>query len=404
MDAHDSLRLLRARAVLSDPDRYQAGGGVLIRGGTVLASGPIAALRRRAPGVVERDLGDTLITPGLVNAHAHLELGALAASTRGALQFERWVEALVGARRAADPSALLSERDAGARRLLETGTTTVGDIDSLGLAPLSFGPRRVVQRELLDARDPGRREAALGQFAAPPTLGALEHEGVSPHAPFSVSHALLEAIAPRVERERIPVAMHWAETPEEVAWCDGAEAWFDRYFPREPHLHGLDALEHAGLLGARTALIHGNHPRPDEPRRVAEAGATVVHCPGCHTWFERGPFPLREYVEAGCHLALGTDSLASNDDLDLRRELTLAVGRGAWTPRQAWTAATLGGARAVGLEGRVGRLESGFWADLSVFEDPPETLAGILEWLVESRPNLHSVWVAGQPAVGSEPV
>ena len=96
----------------------------------------------------------------------------------------------------------------------------------------------------------------------------------------------------------------------------------------------IRALERAGLLGSRTALIHANWPGPGEVERVAAAGAMVVHCPGSHAFFDRAPFPLDRYRAAGIPVALGTDSAASNAALDMRREMRLLRNSRRIEPRE----------------------------------------------------------------------
>lgn len=393
--------LWRARLTVPEPGVVHDGGGVLTVDGRVeRVLADAAALGRASVGVRVVDLGDVALAPGLVDAHAHLELGALAGRLPRGGAFDAWVGALLAARADCTPDELAAGYRAGARALLASGTTLVGDVDGLATWPAlggREGPRRRVYRELLDARDAQRRAAALRTVAEPLPADGWLHEGLSPHAPFSVGDALLGEVARLAAARGAAVAMHWAETPEEVAWLDGAPAWFDRWFPREPGMRGLDALERHGLLGPRTALIHGNHPLPGEPARIAAAGATVVHCPGSHAWFARAPFDWSAFAAAGVELALGTDSAASNDALDMRRELALVRrAQPALDPRAVWRAATVGGARALALGDRAGRLAPGAWADLVAFELPADRPGDVFDWLTAAEPAVAGVWLAGR--------
>ncbi|QDU68771.1 amidohydrolase family protein [Engelhardtia mirabilis] len=401
--AKDDRRLFRARWILPRSGVVHVDGAVQVAGGVVEEVLPDhgAVGRAGAAGIEIVDLGDVALTPGLVNAHAHLELGALAGRLPRARPFEEWVGALLALRAAADAGELESGLARDGRALLESGTTAVGDIDSLGLAatagPTAM-PRRRVYRELLDGRDAARRAAIVAALSVP--LAETDHllEGLSPHAPFSISDELLAAVASTARVRGLPVAMHWAETPEEVAWLDGGEGWFGRFFPPAAGMAGIDALERHGLLGPATTLIHGNHPRADEPRRIASAGATVVHCPGSHAYFERGPFPLQRYLDVGVPIALGTDSSASNDRLDMRRELALLRTEfPGLDPIRAWSAATEVGARGLGLQGRAGCLAPGAWADLVAFELPEPLPADSWDWLTAAAPAVRGTWIGGRP-------
>jgi cytosine/adenosine deaminase-related metal-dependent hydrolase len=406
-EVSDGTLALRARVLVCSADTWHEDAVLALRGGRIVGLGrgrAGARLWAAAQDVV--DLGESLVAPGWVNAHAHLELTGLAACARPGLSFEHWVGDLLAARRATPPAALARAASAGAMRLLRTGTTTVGDIDSLDLprtVPWNPRLRRVVYREVLDGADPVRRAGQVARIAAGFAGDELVHEGLSPHAPFSVSDELLAAVAPRIRALGLPVAMHWAETAEEVAWLAGQPAWFDRFFPRPEDGHGLALLERHGLLGSRTALIHGNHPRPGEPERIARAGATVVHCPRSHAYFQRPPFPASTYRRAQVSLALGTDSLASNSDLDLRAELTHWLqSEPGLDPRSAFDAATRGGARALGLEGQVGVLASEAWADFAVYDCAGTPPRDPWSFLCQPGPAPREVWVGGRLALGGK--
>jgi cytosine/adenosine deaminase-related metal-dependent hydrolase len=148
--------------------------------------------------------------------------------------------------------------------------------------------------------------------------------------------------------------------------------------------------------------VHANHASSDELERTARAGATIVHCPGTHAFFARGGPPLQSFDRAGCTVALGTDSLASNEDLDLFRELALLRASAPWLdPARAWAMATVNGARAVGLAGSVGELVPGARADLLALEpvsgggQAPE-LESTLEALTSGSCRPGTVVVAGR--------
>jgi cytosine/adenosine deaminase-related metal-dependent hydrolase len=165
-----------------------------------------------------------------------------------------------------------------------------------------------------------------------------------------------------------------------------------------PRRAGLELLEAAGLLTRRTALVHGNCPRAGEPGLLARRSVTLVHCPGTHAFFRRPPFPLERYRAARVSLALGTDSLASNEALDLRREMALARAsfRGL-DPAEIFAMATEGGARAL-AQPCLGHLRPGAAADLAAWRLEGVTLAAALDELTTARPPVARVFVAGREA------
>ncbi|MDP6539495.1 MAG: amidohydrolase family protein [Planctomycetota bacterium] len=391
--------VVTARALLCAPDRWLAGGGLVLEDGWVRAvlESPRAVA---AAGVRACDLGDVLLTPGLVNAHAHLELGSLAGEVSPAEGFVSWVEGLIEAKAGAGVRAFERAATEGAAHLMAGGTTCVGDVDSTGASRSALGaggPRARIYREVLDAGDERRTPVALERLRGMPGEDdALRSWGLAPHAPYTVSPALFAACGELGRQRGLATTIHWAETVEEGDWLERGEGDFGRLLRHSPGVSGLDAIEAAGLLGPATSLVHANHARPSERERIARAGAVVVHCPGTHAFFERAPFGFAAWREAGVELALGTDSLASNDVLDLGAEMARARTTGNLDPEVVWTMATLGGARAVGLAGAVGTLAEGARADLVAWPWCGDGAREALDALTSHALCPRAVWVGGR--------
>lgn len=401
--ANPPVVLYTARWLLAAPDQLYSAGGLLVRAGHVaqVASGP-AALRRLATASGEHpvDLGEGLLVPGMVDAHAHLELGGLAGRLSPDAGFGAWVARVVELRAAAGPGELAQAVHEGADRLLDTGTTAVGDIDSSGAAAgvlRAHALRTVLYREVLDGGDPARTAGAARAVEDPLEEDEGFSAGLSPHAPFTVSPRLLSRLGEIAAARALPLTVHWSETQEELQWLARGDGPLAGLLGVPPGGTGLELLDAAGLLGPRTSLVHGNHPRGREPERLAAAGVTLVHCPGTHAYFRREPFPIELYTAAGVRLALGTDSLASNTDLDLRREMALLrAEHPRLEPAAVWSMATEGGARALGLGNSLGRLEAGRRADFCLVQADGPDLASLLEALTAGLPPVLGVWIAGE--------
>lgn len=400
-DQGRATQVLWAPGVLVDRDCLHLGGaGLVLQGGCVQECVPgLSAARRRARhwGVELRDLGRGLLTPGLVNAHSHLELHDLAGEVSAKGGFGAWVASLMALRAAREPEELARGVQLGAQRLAETGTTALGDIDSLGLSRAALGAsglRVVHYLEALDAGDPARTAGVLqGLQAAHPESGLL-HGGLAPHAPYTVSPELWRGLGELASRTGLAVTVHWAETAAEVDWLAGRGGPLAGLLGTPPGPTGLELIEAAGLLGPKTSLVHGNLPAPGELARLAAAGCVLVHCPGTHAFFEREPFPLEHYLDAGVCLALGTDSSASNTDLDMRAEMrALRAAHPGIDPGVVWQMATLGSARALGLE--VGSLEPGQGADMAWFDVEGVGAQEVLETLTGELPAVLGSWVSG---------
>lgn len=374
------------------------------------------------------DLGHAALMPGLVNAHSHLELTAMRGMLEG-LAFRDWLVTLTVVRRELlDADALLDSARVGVQEALRNGITTCADTSDSG-APLeamrdagirgigyieTFGPSPAQAGEsiaLLRARVASYR--ALDS--------SLVHTGVSPHAPYTVSRALFAEVARYARDEQLPVAVHVAESQAESAFvregvgpfADGQRARGIAVAPlsRSP----VDLLAETGVLGTRPLLIHAVQTDDADLQLIADSGATVVHCPISNAKLGHGIAPLQRMLRAGIHVGLGTDSVASNDRMDLlgeARQASLLAALIAGVPdalsaSDALRLATHGGALALGLGDRIGTLEVGKDADLAAFpldgpdmgpvHDPAVTLVHVIAGVVPAS----LVTVAGRELVCS---
>jgi cytosine/adenosine deaminase-related metal-dependent hydrolase len=400
--------LIRAQWILDDERGPVADGVVRVERGRIVQVVTGAAPIRRlvnALGEKPSDLGAGVLCPGLVNAHAHLELTALGGRLSGEGPFAAWVGHLLRERAGCTDSDLARGVQSGAQELLDGGTTAVGEITSLAISPpwAERSPMAVrLYHECLDAGDGARTRGALDGAREQVAATGLP-PAISPHAPFSVSPELLAGLGELAKTGSLPITIHWAESHEEQEYLLHGEGSLGEHLGPSPRRSGLDLIDEAGLLGSRTSLVHGNHPVAGEPERLAAAGASLVHCPGTHRFFGRDAFPLERYRRAGVNLALGTDSLASNTALDMRREMALLrKAQPGLTPAEVWSMATSGGARALDLAGEVGCLAPGARADLVLFQVESGEPEAILDELTAACPPVTTLYLAdriqeGQP-------
>jgi len=362
-----------------------------IRDGVVAVDGADIAYVGDAAGAPpgeERDLGNALLLPGLVNAHTHLELTAMRGLLEG-LPFQRWVAELTSARRAVLDSAALSlSARAGIAEGLRAGITTYADTCSSGVALKAMrdaGVRGVMYLEVFGP-DPAQGEESLaGLRAQLAELRAFETPrvrlGVSPHAPYSVSPALFAKVGALAQAESLPVAIHVAESEAESDFVhDGAGAFAESYRGRGIAVvpRGVSPIAHlagTGVLGARPLLIHCVRVDAADIATIAGTHCSVAHCPASNAKLGHGIAPLDEMLAAGITVGLGSDSIASNNRMDMLEEARIAalmqrsrLRRHDAIPAQlALELATIRGARALGIDDRVGSLERGKAADLAAF-------------------------------------
>lgn len=364
---------------------------VAIRDGTVVEhEGLIAYVgpRAGAPSGDDVDLGDAVLCPGLVNTHTHLELTVMRGFLEN-LQFQEWILRLTTAKRSVlDRQDLLDSARLGIVEGLRAGVTTFADTCDSGVAfeaMLELGVRGIMYQEVFGP-DPAQCAESMRELqsridAVRPRVTPLVGVGVSPHAPYTVSDELFSTVAGYAAREGLGIAVHIAESAvegllverAEGPFADGLRARGIEVAPRAGSPIAL--LDAAGLLSEGTLLIHAVRASPDDVRLVATRKAAVAHCPTSNAKLGHGIAPVLDYLEAGVTVGLGSDSVGSNNRMDMLGEAHLAALLQSAAVRRpdalpAGTAlelATLGGARALGLDAKVGSLEVGKCADLAAF-------------------------------------
>jgi len=366
-------------------------GTVVTHDGVITYVGP----RAGAPQGEDYDLGEAILLPGLVNTHTHLELTAM----RGFLencQFAEWIDKLRQSRNdVLDGEMLLDSARYGIVEGLEAGITTFAAPSFSGVvmqAMLELGVRGIMYQEVFGP-DPSQADISMRELEerveklqlAQTQLVSL---GVSPHAPYTVSDPLYKAAAQFAHARRLPLAMHIAESePEQQIVVSGtgdfADRWRRRGIPVAKRARSPVALlEELGALERGALLIHCVRVDDADIEIMARRRCAVAHCPASNAKFGHGIAPLLPLIAAGIRVGMGSDSVASNNRMDILDEARLAVliHRAATRKHDAFGAhhalelATIGGARALGMESRVGSLEVGKDADLAAFRiDIPRT-------------------------------
>ena len=377
-----------------------------------LDRGRIVALGRPNDGGAGAvDLGRAAILPGLVNAHTHLELSYLRGKVPRAGRFIDWVRQLIARRRDIpdphDPRILQGVREA-LREMRAAGTSLVGDVsNTLVTVPLlaQAGMPAVVFYELLKFDDPepaGRVQHARQQLDVLPRNTDV-HATIAAHAPYSVAPLLFRAIRGDLDRHPFDVStVHLAESSEEVRllksgdgpWRDLLEelgAWTSAWKP--PGSSPVAYLADAGFLDARVLVVHAVQCDARDLGRLAALECTIVTCPRSNQYVGAGAPPIDAFYRAGCRVAFGTDSLASAEDLNVfgelaeARRLATSVAAG-----QLLESATLGGARALRLDGEFGSIEPGKRAAL-VAVSLPAAIGDVEEYLVSGIEPSRMRWL-----------
>jgi len=345
------------------------------------------------------DWGKALIMPGLVNSHTHLELSLLAGCIRETTSFVEWLSQVIQERRAWTPEHYADSIRAGAARALRSGTTLVADISASGLSRQALQPERIRKAVFEEAVGLAPEQAAESVAAVERRLQGAEPDplitlGVSPHAPYSVSPKLYRELAALARRRGILMTTHVAETREELEFLESGTGPFtgflsslgalpDGWVP--PKLDPVPYLEVLGVLEQSPLLAHCNYLDSHSVAIIQRTRSSVAFCPRSHAYFGHENHPVRQCLDLGINVALGTDSLASNDSLSMIDEMRfLYRTRRDLKCEEIFRMATLNGATALNLGRVLGRLRRGYWADMTVLKLPEEVsgrnfLAHILE-------------------------
>jgi cytosine/adenosine deaminase-related metal-dependent hydrolase len=374
--------ILRARIVMPVCRPPIENGAVVVDGNRIVAVG---AWPEMAGQFAESpiDLGASILLPGLVNAHCHLDYTDMT-GLPAPRQFPDWIKSLLVLKAGASYTEYANAWLNGAAMLARTGTTSVADIEAVPelLPEVWFStPLRVASfLEMTGVRSQRSPEEILGEAAA--KIESLEPQrglaGLSPHALYSTSAALLEKSARLAREKKWRVTTHVAESEEEF------EMYFRRRGPMFDWLERqrdmsdcggvtpLAQVERCGLLGENFLAVHANYLLASDVEALARSGSSVVHCPRSHAYFQHQRFQYEELAAAGVNVCLGTDSLASvassprhKPELNLLAEMRqFASGHPGVAPALIVEMATRNGARALGWQGRVGELTAGSLADM----------------------------------------
>ncbi|MCC5875597.1 MAG: amidohydrolase family protein [Candidatus Sumerlaeia bacterium] len=274
------------------------------------------------------------------NAHCHLELSALGGRIPRGLSFPHWLESLVRTKRETTQDEIQEGIKRAINRMVDTGTSALADINS---ADIASGPLRTavgdgilqvhLYHEILKFEEDKANEAVSEAMAKQhrDSQGVDMVEGLSPHSPYTTTGTLLRSAAKVATERHQWLCIHAAEIPEEREMLlHGRGALRDFLSPfldpnwKPPGMGPIQWLDACGCLGPRTLLVHCNDINEEDVNLIRDRGASVVVCPGSHIWFGRDAFPLARLIAEGIPVYLGTDSLASNDDLDMGREIQLA--------------------------------------------------------------------------------
>lgn len=393
-----------------------ANGRVTVGEGRILR---VAADPRRVVALGGAAL--TVLTPGFINTHAHLEFSGFAPVPPTGSMAD-WLADVVAQTRSHEAMALspLDRARLGVAEAMRFGTTCVADISATGASLTALQEAGLRGVALLECFHPGhavdetRLQAIVARFRELQNLAVSDGRvavGLSPHSPFNVSPAAWRWLLAKLGDHPVLLQTHLAESLDELHWLAGkdahqAEAGIDELHrkllghtirPEPLGLSPVGYLAHHGLFTAGLSVAHGIQVTAEEQALLASLGVGLAHCPRSNL-FLHGRTADLSTAPTDWAIGLGTDSHLSTSDLDLRAEALAACEVHGWSAGRALAALTVGGAEVLGLANQVGQLTAGFSADMVLWsvpvggEDGPE---GVLAVLLREG-EVRQAWVAGQ--------
>ena len=382
---------------------------VAVRAGRIVALLPATDARARYPDAQHVELNGHALIPGLVNLHTHAAM-SLMRGLADDLPLMEWLTRHIWPAEAQHVSSgfVADGTLLACAEMLRGGVTCFNDMyffpEEAGRAALAAGMRAAlgiicIEFPTVYASDP--QDYLHKGFAM---RDALKHESLlsfcmAPHAPYTVSDASFERIVTYAEELQLPIHVHLHETRDEI---NASQAKFG--------VRPLARMQRLGVVGPGLLAVHAAHLDPAEIELLRAAGSHVAHCPSSNLKLASGVAPLTALRAAGVNVGLGTDGAASNNRLDLFEEMRTAAlvakgvsGNPTVIPAEDVLAmATLGAARALGLDAHIGSIEPGKWADLTAVNLAALELSPCyhpVSHLVYAagRHDVSHVWVAGRP-------
>lgn len=410
-----------AASWLINPDAPPvAGGAILVRDGLISATGTLADLKLKySVPVVEYP--DCAILPGFVNAHTHLELTHFPSwrlksnIDYNPRRFTDWIIQLIKIARGLTPDVYPTSLREGMRMCLESGTTAIGEIVSNPALAEIYKDSLLSGRLYFEVlgQDPVRFNDKLS--AALATAGSLATgsmtTGLSPHSPYTIGAEHLPAIREAALAQRLPLSIHISESSAETDFIFDssgpmAEDFYpfvgwEQYLGRPMRCSSTDLLDRHGLLTPDTLAVHCVHVNLADARIMKERGVSIALCPRSNDKLDVGRAPVALFNKLGIPLALGTDSLASNDSLSLWDEMRFAleVFSNDLAAEDVLRMVTSGGASALKISDSCGSLETGKRGDFQVVAVCGGGEKGLLERVVQ-KGTVQEVYAGGVRYIG----
>jgi cytosine/adenosine deaminase-related metal-dependent hydrolase len=381
--------IIRARMVVTMDGAPIPNGAVRVRGNRIADVGKFSEIASANDEII--DLGESVLLPGLINTHCHLDYTCLRGKLPRQKSFTNWIRAINAEKGKLRPEDYLTSINAGFYEAQQFGTTTIANLTALPELIGKINPpiRTWWFAELIDVREPERANEIVE--SATDSLKGTENWGLAPHAPFTASQNLFRGCQGTALRENILLTTHLAESHEEMEMFrdvsgplyqflkdigrEMTDCGYDtplQSFLRRIHFSQRDPSARAGRavpfgMTDKWIIAHLNELSESDFDLLREIRHkfSIAHCPRSHAYFRHAAFQFERLQRLGFNVCLGTDSLASNDDLSLFAEMRAFQREFPKVPSERiLEMVTINPAHALGRENELGKIERGFLADM----------------------------------------
>lgn len=381
---------------------------VVVNAGLIVALLPSAEAKRHFKASEHLNLGEQVLMPGLVNAHTHAAM-SLMRGMADDVALMPWLEAHIWPAEQAllSPQFVQDGSLLACAEMLSGGITCFNDMyffpQATAAAASQAGMRANLGLLVLDFPSAYASDAddyLQKGFDAHDTWrnNPLISSSIAPHAPYTVSDSSLEKVMTYAEQLGLGLHTHLHETKDEIARSESQYG-----------MRPIARLAKLGILGPDFLAAHGVHLLDYEIDMLAAYGCHIAHCPSSNLKLASGIAPVADLLAKGVNVALGTDGAASNNRLDMFTEIRLAalLAKGvtgdatALPAQQALAMATINGAKALGLDDKIGSIEVGKYADLTAVRMDEILLAPYYDPVSHlvyccGREQVSHTWVAGE--------
>lgn len=388
------------------------GYAVIIEQGSIIDIETISEAERRNPYADKIRLEGAVIMPGFVNLHTHLELTGLKGKITEGLDFYDWIKELVKQKMVMTKKEYEDGVHMGIKEMISTGTTSVGEITLESISPYilnNYGIRGKVFYEVLGPSEflAGylwfRKKREFKRFKDSDLLKA----GISPHSCYSLSRGLLKRVSDYSLKHGVSLSSHISETEEEKRFVREGKGKIKEFIeglgftPPLPSYSDspIEYFKELGLLRKDFIGAHSVWVNKKDIDIMKESSVSVAHCPRSNTNLNVGKAPVVDFIKEGINVGLGTDSLASNKSLNMWDEMRMAYklhSSDGLMPIDIFKMATINGAKALGLEDKVGTIDVGKKADIIAVRMPKDLSGDIYSDLLRETRDVLLTMVSGR--------